>query len=469
MKKTLIAFAILLSTGLGSMQVARADTCMDSAEEAVAAFWSGGASYLICKTVETVQSMVRVVQTLSSSIVRMTNDTVNAARQLVHDAANAVDQNARNAMNRLNGMVSDARRLATTPAAAPAPSTKPVIAAAPVAAAQKKGAQTQGPKTVSFTSDPLADVAQLQAALRQGADTMARIHSTLQGQVVNHIYSTAQLAKNQAENHLHAARRIGETSLMAPLRQLEQMLNGLLAHPERLFDPTALVNESIERLTIAMTQVAEQMHREVTGEALATVRGIDQHLRRVISDTAVASQLHEAMTKAHRLRTRQSLDELLAALRVANGDAASRSAVLLPPGLLIQLMPNVQQKRQVSVEKAKRPYLDHINALKRHGTNIKDMRAMKQANRLPPGTEQRAKAELDRMLKGKSPAEAEIIKRDLKARLLARYRNLPVVTAELNRNIDSRFAAHLRANPALLRPVAPAPGRPGLLLPAVQK
>ncbi len=472
MKKTLIAFTILLSTGLGSMQVARADTCMDSPEEATAAFFSGGASYLFCKAVETVQSLARVVQTLADSVVRMTNDTIGTARQLVHDAANAVDQNARNAMNRLNGIVNDAHRLAATPVAAAAPPAKADLATAPGVAvqnvaAQKKGTQKKEP-ILTFSSDPMADLAQLQAALRQADNTLQRIHTELSTQVVNHIYSTAQLAKNQAENHLNAARRISETSVMAPLRQLEQMLNDLLRHPDRLFDPTALVNETIERLTIAMTQVVEQMHREVTHEALATVHGLDQHTRRLIGDTAAASRIHEAMTRAHRLRTQKSLDDLLAALR-GSGSPASRAAMPIPPGLLIQMMPNIQQTHQVSVDKAKRPYLQHINALKQHGTNFKNMRAMKQANRLPPGTEQRAKAELDRLLKGKSPAEAEIIKRDLKTRLLAQYRNLPVVTAELNRNIDSRFAVHLRANPALLRPLPPPAGRPGLLLPAVQK
>jgi hypothetical protein len=466
MKKMLIAFAILLSTGLGSMQVARADACMDSAEEAVAAFWSGGLSYLICKTIETTQSMIRVVQTLANSMTRMTNETIDTARQLVHETANSIDQNTRNAMNRLAGMVNDARRLAATPSSAPA--ARVGVATSPgVAALKQHGNQAQGPKLVSTAPVPMADPNQLRDALRQGADTLQRLHADLNSQAVNHIYSAAQLAKNQAERHLNAARRIGETSVMAPIRQLEQMLNDILRHPERLLDPTSLVNESIERLTVAMTQVVEQIHHEISSEALATVRGVDQHVRRVTGDTAIATRIHEAMTKAHRARTQQSLDELRAALRDGSGSPASRAAMPLPSGLMFQFMPNVQQKRQASVDKARQPYLQHINALKLQGSNIKSMRAMKQANRLPPGTEQRAKAELDRLLKGKTPQEAEQVKRDLKARLQTKYGNQPRVMAELNRNFDSRFAAHLRANPALLK--APAPGRTGLLLPAVQK
>ncbi len=466
MKKSLVAFYALLLTMIGGVPIAYAG-CMDDVGDALGAFFSGGASYAICSMIETVKSIIRVVETLTGSMTRIVNDTIGTARQMVHDTANSINQNTRNAMNQLSNMVSDAQRLAAAPPAT-APLVRVGVATSPgVAALKQTGTQAPGTKMVALAPVPMADAAQLQAALRQGADTMARIHSTLQSQAVNHILSATQLAKNQAERHLNAARRIGETSVMAPLRQLEQMLNGLLAHPERLFDPTSIVNESIERLTIAMTQVTEQIHHEISNEALATINGIDQHLRRVTGDTAVASQLHNAMTKAHQRRTQQSLDELRAALRVANGDPTSRAsmAARLPAGTLI--MPNVQQLRMASIQKAGLPFQQHTNALKMHAAKLNDARQQGLAGRLPPGAEQRAKAELDRLLKGKTPAEAEQIKRNLKTQMQAKFQKNPKALDEINRRFDDRFSAHLRVNPTLLR-TAPA-GRTGLLLPAVQK
>ncbi len=470
MKKSLVALYALLLTLIGGVPIAYAG-CMDDAGDAIGAFFTGGASYAICSMIETVKSIIRVVETLTGSMTRIVNESVDTARQLVHDTANSIDQNTRNAMNQLSNLVNDARRLAAAPPATTTPGVRIGVPITPGVATHKQtGTQTQGAKMVALAPVPMADAAQLQAALRQGADTMARIHSALQSQAVNHILSATQLAKNQAERHLNAARRIGETSVMAPLRQLEQMLNGLLAHPERLFDPTSLVNESIERLTTAMTQVVEQMHHEITNEALATVQGVDQHIRRVTGDTAVASKLHEAMTKAHQRRTQQSLDELRAALRAANGDSASRAAmaVHMPAGIHARvLMPNVQQLRTASLQKARFPFQQHANALKMHAAKFKDMRQQGLAGRLPPGAEQRARAELDRLLKGKTPAEAEQIKRNLKTQMQAKFQKNPKALAEINRRFDDRFSAHLRLNPALLR-TAPA-GRTGLLLPAVQK
>ncbi len=472
MKKSLVAFYALLLTLIGGVPIAYAG-CMDDAGDALGAFFTGGASYAICSMIETVKSIIRVVETLTGSMTRMIGESINTARQLVMDTANSIDQNTRNTMNRLSGMVSDARRLAAAPPP-PAHSVQSRIGAAQPATSalkQQVGSVPSGAGLAIARNQPMADAAQLQAALRQGADTLGRIHSELHTQVVNHILSATQLAKNQAERHLNSARRIGETSLMAPLRQLEQMLNGLIAHPERLFDPTSLVNESIERLTTAMTQVVEQMHHEITNEALATVHGIDQHIRRVTADTTVASKVHEAMTKAHQRRTQQSLDELRAALREASGDSNSRAAfaVRLPAGSVGRLfmMPNTQQLRTASLQKAKLPFLQHTNTLKLHAAKFKDMRQQGLAGRLPPGAEQRAKAELDRLLKGKTPAEAEQIKRNLKTQMQAKFQKNPKALAEINRRFDDRFSAHLRLNPALLR-TAPA-GRTGLLLPAVQK
>lgn len=467
MKKSLVALYALLLTMIGGVPIAYAG-CMDDVGDAVLGFFTGGVSYAVCQAIETVKSIIRTVEIIIGSMARMTNETVNTARQLVHDTANSIATNTRNAMNQLSSMVNDARRLAATPPAA-------ILPPAGLTSRRIDGKNpTLSLEQVERIRHPLANMDELRATLRQGAATLGRIHLTLQSQAVNHIQSATQLAINQAERHLNSANRIAETSVMAPLRQIGEMLNGLLSHPERIFDPGSLVNETIERLTLAMTQVVERMHHEVTGEALATIHGVDQHLRRVTSETAVASRIHAAMVKAHQSRTQQSLDELRTALRAGPGGlpggltVRTTIGVHASPGMSALLaMPNLQQLRNNSIQQANRPYLQHVNALKLQSAKLKEIRQQGPTGRLPPGTEQRAKAELDRLLKGKTPAEAEQIKRNLKSQLQAKLRSNPKALAELDRRFDDRLSAHLRLNPALLR-TAPA-GRTGLLLPAVQK
>ncbi len=440
-------YAMTLTLGTG-VPLAYAG-CMDDVGDAIGAFFSGGVSVAVCQTIETVNSIIRTVQTMVSSMSRMLNETITAARQIVDQSASSIERNTRTLVGQLNDMVNEAQRLANTPLqAARTPARQMGAAGSPASAAKvQPKIQTQQATATPYSQSPAVDLHQLEAELHRGAQTMAQIRTTLQDQAINQILSAAQLAKEQAGRHLGAAIRIGETSIMSPLRQLEEMLVDLTRHPERIFDPTSLVNESMERLTVAMTQVVEQMHQEVTNEALATIRGIDRHMSRVIGDTDKAKRIHDAMIKAHRLHTQTALNEL----RAANGSASTAGkAIALSPAMRnLLIVPDTAKLKTSSINKSKGPYAQQVKLLKSQATQIKDLRSKAKAGRVTPDAERRAKAELDRMLKSaKNQAEADRIKLNLKTQLQSKYRNNAKALEAINRNFDNHFAAYMRARPA---------------------
>jgi hypothetical protein len=75
------------------------------------------------------------------------------------------------------------------------------------------------------------------------------------------------------------------------------------------------------------------------------------------------------------------------------------------------------------------------------------------SGRLPHSVEVRARAELNRMLRGKSPAQAQAIKRQLKRQARAKVRGNSRALAAIDQRFDARFASLLRNSPGLRIPV----------------
>jgi hypothetical protein len=288
---------------------------MDDAGDVFGAIFSGGISVAVCQTVETVQSLIRTVQTVASSMDRMTREDIATAQRAVNNTANSVINNTNNAMRQFSSMVSDANRMvndasqrARTPVTTLRATTSNIRTQL-IPGLQHQGAPIQHHPSATSAS-PMADPHAIAGVMRQAADTMVRMQSDLTSHAVNHILSVARQAGNIAQRHVGAARRIAETSVTAPLGQLEAMLNDLVRRPERIFDPSSIVNESIERLTRAMMQVTEQINHEIMSEALASINDIDQEMRRVTGDLGMAQNIHRAMSLLAQRHDQQSLNAL---------------------------------------------------------------------------------------------------------------------------------------------------------------
>lgn len=471
MKKQFNVLMGFLLVTLGGVPLAYAG-CMDDAGDAVAAFFTGGASYAVCSTVETVQSLIRTVQTIIGSMERTTNESINTAQQVVNNTASSIETNTNNAMRHFQEMVTDANRMASaadrdtqpqnkltslsptsklatqqpiklaaapTTTAAPAPQLKLKPGVQPSASAQMQHSAMPQAQASMASQAPAASAQDIRNTMHQAADTLSRMHNTLSSTAVNQILGAAQQARNLAERHINAARRIAETSVMAPLHQLEQMLNDLVRHPERIFDPSAMVNESVERMTRAMTEVTEQIHHEIMNEALATVGDIDRQLRQLSGDSAKAEQIHDSMAKLQQRHDQQSLNELRRLLGGGGGSSIAAGKIKILPNLLVM--------KQTAAQQSSRSMKTFIDALNRDNNKLRSTKLMVAQGRLPTNIEQQAKAELNRMLQGKSTTESTAIKNRLKTQISNDVRNNPKALAELNQHFDERFTVALRLSP----------------------
>ena len=497
MKRLSSAFMGFLLMVMGGVPLAYA-SCMDSGRDAVAAFFTGGASYATCQIVDTVRSLLRTVQTIASSMTRMINDTIDTARRGVDDTANSIERNTRNAMRGLQTKMNEATRMASQaseaaspqaqlaetnaanqraagiqqqalsnnvriarPARSPSslnqraaqqlrPNTQ--MQAQGVQQARSPGSRSQMGAVQQMNPSSGASPRDIASTMQQAASTMQSIHNDLASHAVNQIIGAARQAKNLAERHVGAAQRIGQTTLVAPLQQLQDMLADLLRHPRRIFDPSAMVNETIERMTLAMTQVTEQIHREIMNEALATIGDVDGHIRRMTGDVSRADEIHQAMVKLQRRKDERSLNELRTLLRNSS-DSMTRLASML------KIMPNMVMMQQSSEQKSESKFRPMIDALKRENARLRNDILKARRGQLPANTEQRARNELQRMLAGKSPDEQQAVKNQLKNELKNRYGANEEALAQINRHFDERFSSAFKIRvmpkPLKINPMAP--------------
>ena len=494
LSSALIGFFMMV---MGGVPLAYAG-CMDDAGDAVAAFFTGGASYATCQVVDTVRSLLRTVQTIAASMTRMINDTIDAARRGVDDTANSIESNTRNAMRNLQSKVNEASRMASQASDAASPQAQLAETAGanqqaagiqqqalsnnvriarpagspsglnqrsvqqlrPGTRMQAQGMQqAQAPRPMSrmggvqqMNPSSGASSRDIANTMRQAANTMQSIHNDLASHAVNQIIGAARQAKNLAERHVGAAQRIGQTTVVAPMQQLQDMLGDLLRHPGRIFDPSAMVNETIERMTVAMTQVTEQIHHEIMNEALATIGDIDGHIRRMTGDVSRADNIHQAMIKLQRRKDEQSLNELRTLLR-GSSDSMMRLASML------KIMPDMVMMQQSSEQKSESKFKPMIDALKRENNKLRNDILKAQRGQMPANTEQRAKNELNRMLAGKSPDEQQAIKNQLKNDLKNRYAGNEKALAQINRHFEQRFSSAFKIRvmptPLKISPIAP--------------
>ena len=413
---------------------AQASHCMDSAEDAAAAFFTGGASFIACQTEEilvTIGQLVNIVVNLTRDVTRQATEVARAAS----GAARALADETLQAFNRALRELSNAQAQAQTVAARYAPGT----GAAPAGA---------------------ADPVQLRNALNLGAQRIGELEAAVARDVATRVRGAHQHALDQAQSGVIAANRIAGESLLAPLRAIESSLRDLLAHPERLFDPSATVNAQIVAVTNSITRTMSDITDTVTRDAVATLQGVETDIRRAGDNADHARRLVDAMARAERERTQTALNNLNAMLPggqfTSPTGGAQRPGVSLPSVRFDQFRARIEAGTAPAIAPTKR----QTGELNTKWDAVKRLQAAKPAG-VSPDIQRRAEAELDRLFGGKSQAEADRAKADLLARYRQRYAKDPRLVAQIEQKLNAEAAK--RAVRPTAPPAATAPTLPGLL------
>ena len=432
--KLLRATALGLIGVVAGLPPAQASHCMDSAEDAAAAFFTGGASFIACQTEEilvTIGQLVNIVVNLTRDVTRQATEVARAASGAVRTLADETLQ----AFNRALRELSNAQAQAQTVAARYAPGT----GAAPAGA---------------------ADPVQLRNALNLGAQRIGELEAAVARDVATRVRGAHQHALDQAQSGVIAASRIAGESLLAPLRAIESSLRDLLAHPERLFDPSATVNAQIVAVTNSITRTMSDITETVTRDAVATLQGVETDIRRAGDNADYARRLVDAMARAERERTQTALNNLNAMLPggqfTSPTGGAQRPGVSLPSVRFDQFRARIEAGTAPAIAPTKR----QTGELNTKWDAVKRLQAAKPAG-VSPDIQRRAEAELDRLFGGKSQAEADRAKADLLARYRQRYAKDPRLVAQIEQKLNAEAAK--RAVRTAAPPAATAPTLPGLL------
>jgi hypothetical protein len=451
---------------------------------------TGGLSCAIENLVNSIKSLIQNVDNLVRTLAQQASDIVNLARTELGGAANDLRNLASQAENDFNGAVGlaqtivDAESKSMTMKVAPAgltarstatsmatlpPGAAPAGGAAARAAASKPGAagskaQPPGPGITppgvagaTLAVNLPADSKDIQDAVKRAQAALA----VFRPEVINPLNSARQFA-NQAEQQALAAAasagRIAESVLLAPLHTLGTVLQDLLSHPERIFDPSRIVDDAITSINDQVINTMNQVHDAVMSQAKGTLDQARKPIQDALDRSAVSKKVAEAMEKLHKNRTKGSLEALNGL--IPHASLPSHQLVMHmasfthAAGLATVDLSSHNAKVAVPFNRVAASKLTAKTMGTQMGARFKkpwqDFKRLQTAPVKPiPEAKPRVDAELERRLAGKTPQQADAEKRALLAEARTRFANDPKTLDKVMIVIEGHPAIRSRVSPGV--------------------
>jgi len=231
--------------------------------------------------------MLASIQTLQATISKDTNDVISAAKAAVATAGSDLTKLVQTAQNDFNAALASAQQINSSVQA-------------------QKPAANAGAQAVA-----------LDASLK---DAMARAKAEvekLQPDVTAHadtVRQAAATALNQVQGQVQTALNLAQTILLAPLQNIVAMLQNLIAHPESLANPQAIVDTTINMVTASMASTMNNITTILTKDANATLAGAQDPAALSLDEAARAKQINQAMQAASAQKSQAALNQLNALL-----------------------------------------------------------------------------------------------------------------------------------------------------------
>jgi len=316
--------------------------------------------------IDTVNNLVNKVGALRNQINQMSSDTAHNAQQAVNDAADNMNGEAQQVMNdqvkaearaqqvmneenpsgsirskttagetavnRSGGAISDSNQPSTT--VQPKGGTSNTTARnanvpAPAGNSPKMTGATIAMAPALRPADPAELQEEMSAALQEVKKK--RAESLQQEQK---IASQAQKAKTQAANGVNAGLDLAGKLAVAPLDGLVNWLKDLVAHPDKIFDPTSIIDSEVDTITNDLSNTLDQVANAVTSDANNTMQSAQGDYDDIQKKRDHEQAIAEKMEALHRDRTQGALEDLekLVPLPRPNRSAIAIAAVSLPAG-----------------------------------------------------------------------------------------------------------------------------------------
>jgi hypothetical protein len=465
---TLSALALVGSLGVSG--IVRADCCND--------FWScaamvatGGLSCQIQSIIDTVNSMKTLVETMANTLRNQANNIMSQAQTAVGDAATDLKKLREQAITDLQKATEKAHEIANPPkdkAMAPALigavkndiAMKPVgpAAASPAAAAAgptlKGGGMTANVGANAPMAPKQADAQAIADAL-QRAENLVKDFRSKANTAASQIQTAEQAALSAATRHLVTAQRISLDLAITPLNTLRDSLLDLLAHPERIFDPSAQINADIQRITAQVPAMMDRITNEIMQEAVADLHGVTNTMQQLQDSASAGDHIVDAMQKVASSRLQSDLDALerLAPKPAAppppppgnavGGQALASAAVISGPALFIPSAA-IAKNRQAftfAINRADATKLPLVvqqrAAVTDLGAKWQSIQALKTPVQIQPATVQKVDKDLGDMFTGKSKTDALKKKNELLDEAGRRFAKDPKTLEKVKQYIET--------------------------------
>lgn len=281
--RSIATFALVTSFSPGAALAA----CCNDVLSCAAAIATGGVSCAIENYLATIQAMVASVKVLENTITRDVNQVIDASRQAVKAAGADLANLVKIAETDFNNSLNQARQIAAAI------------------------------KTQAVPANASAQAATLHASLKEALPRAQAELEKVKPQQTSHanvVRNAVATAASQLEAQVPAVMNIVKTILLAPLQNLTNILNQLLAHPENLTNPQAIVDSVVLSVTAQMAQTMDSITQQLVNSANATLQ-----VARVPAETAQdqgawSKQVAAAVQEANTVRTQAALDKLNALL-----------------------------------------------------------------------------------------------------------------------------------------------------------
>jgi hypothetical protein len=469
-----MAFVLTLALVGSSTQTAWAGCC-DDFWGCAAAIATDGLSCVVEGLIDTVNNLVHKVSNLRNQINGMSNDAAHKAQQAVIDAADSLRGETQNALdqqnqahNRAIQVVNDETapgvlRSKTQPAGKTAANGASVGTANQPAGQNKVGNNatarnanvpapaSNSPRITGATGVMApalrpADPAEIQEEEKQALKEVEKQQAASEARG-NNINAMANKAKNQAANGVNVGLNLASKLAVAPLDGVANWLKDLLAHPDKIFDPTSIIDSEVDTVMNDLSSTLDQVANAVTSDANRTMQSAQSDYDEVQLEKAREELMAEKMEVLHRDRTQAALEDLYKLVPPPRMNHAAVQGVAASAGIGSARVPfnailariSIGRQRAVAVPKQR------IQEVQMQVAQLKAIRFQARNIRGSLPTYQRTFSQkMDGYLAGKSTADLDRRRDQLIAEARAHFAGDPrtrdavikLLTAEAGRRIS---------------------------------
>lgn len=455
--------------------------CCDGVLSCAAAIASGGLTCAIEGLLDSVKQLRQDVDNLRAKIDDDLKQISEATKGGVHDVGDGLKQAATDASVKYDQALAEAQKIqkeAERQQSAPHPASLPggafgaaagttggaiartptpkggtlMIAGGPAPVAPVGGGSAS-PGGAGRFEVPCDDATALSSLLR--ASQQLQKEQKVMADQVQKAHANADTANKQAESAADVAKGIAAKSLVAPLVDLKGMLDDLILHPSHLFNPAAVVEAAVKRVTDAIGTEFDRMTAAIVADANKSLEESRLYAQEAEKMAAAASAVANVMGEVQKSKSKANCDKL-AALVPAPGILITVHLSSAQPGLLLaSSRTSASALNKVGAGHARAASLA-TGASAGLSTRLGDVKKKQAAALKPtpvPGADASLKSYTDAMFRGLSRSEGTAKKNELLAEARRRFANDPAILKKIldliGRESDLRIRALSLPAPAL--------------------